>query len=623
MGISTPPPRATASNTRRFLRICSNPLSFSGLDSIESRHSDGRPSCGAMWLSRLGTASSQNYWTIRELLCQTEGMRGIPAPGSASSSVLDDVELPQPGDVIADKYRVEGVVGAGGMGVVLAARHIQLGQRVAIKVLTLSASSERRPEAMVRFFREGRAAAALHSDHVVRVYDVGALDSGLPYMVMELLTGCDLASLLRQVQKLPVEHAVECVLQAGDAIAQAHQQGIVHRDLKPSNLFVTTRSDGSTLIKVLDFGISKSAQDRQVEGELTDTHTVLGSPFYMSPEQVRGAKYVDQRTDIWALGAILHEALSGCPPFRADTLPGACAAIVADPPRPLRPGCADVPAELEAVVLRCLEKDPSARFACVNDLLRALRPFSARGCGHPPPQFEAPRSSLLDAEPHSSPLAGTVPGSVTAAATTLVAASDHDVPGAASGAKSHARLRAGIEDHGEAAPMASIRLRRRLWLAVLGGCVLAVGAGLWLGLSKPARQGAGAAATHPATVPAAASEFTLLVESSPSGAEVYENNERLGTTPLSLRIRADTVAAASRSFELRLTGFETYVLRQGAARGNVRQRAVLVPQKATPPAAPPASAQPPPTRRATPHRAAPSAATAPAASVPADIRLTR
>jgi serine/threonine protein kinase len=554
-------------------------------------------------------------------------MLGPPGHGTASSDAPGDSQLPKPGDLIADKYRVEGVVGTGGMGVVFAARHMQLEQSVAIKVLTLPESEERRAEAVLRFLREGRAAAALHSDHVVRIYDVGSLDNGMPYMVMELLTGCDLASLLSHQKRLPVEHAVECVLQAGDAIAQAHQRGIIHRDLKPSNLFVTTRSDGSALIKVLDFGISKSLQDRPLEGVLTDTRTVLGSPFYMSPEQVRGAKHVDHRTDIWSLGAILHEALSGHPPFEADTLPAACAAIVADAPRSLRPGRADVPAELEAIVLRCLQKDPFARYACVDDLLRAIRPFSARGSGQPAPRFDGPPSLLRDGEGQECPSLVTT----TAASTTLAAVSGHEMADAESGAKSHARLRAGTADHGAPGPTASSLPRsRRRWL-ILGACVVAVAAGLWLGFRNSALNPPTAdrrtVARPPREAPGASRDFTLLVESSPSGAEVYENNERLGTTPLALKIRAGTVQAAPRTFELRSRGFEAYLLRQGPADRDVHQRAVLVAQKATPQAPPPlpaASAQPSaPTHRATPHGPAAGRTPAPTPSAPVDIRLNR
>jgi serine/threonine protein kinase len=284
---------------------------------------------------------------------------------------------PSPGDVLAGKYRVEGTVGKGGMGVVLSAQHLQLGQKVAIKLL-LANPSEREP-ASTRFLREARAAAGLHSDHVVRIYDLGTLESGVPFMVMELLRGSDLGTLIDTRGPLPINLALEYVLQACDAIAEAHALGIIHRDLKPSNLFLTRRSDGDPLIKVLDFGISKAlGPDSQLEGELTATRTVLGSPFYMSPEQVRDSKSVDSRTDIWALGVILQELITGEPAFFADTFPGICAAIVADPPASIREQRSEVPEEVEAIVRRCLEKNPRDRYQSVPELMRAIEALLPR-----------------------------------------------------------------------------------------------------------------------------------------------------------------------------------------------------------------------------------------------------
>jgi serine/threonine-protein kinase len=263
------------------------------------------------------------------------------------------------------------------MGVVLAAQHLQLGQKVAIKLL-LANSTEREP-ASTRFLREARAAAGLHSDHVVRIYDLGTLESGVPFMVMELLRGSDLGTVIETRGPLPVNLALEYVLQACDAIAEAHALGIIHRDLKPSNLFLTRRSDGEPLIKVLDFGISKAlGPDSQLEGELTATRTVLGSPFYMSPEQVRDSKNVDSRSDVWALGVILQELITGEPAFFADTFPGICAAIVADPPVSIRAQRSDVPEEVEAIVRRCLEKNPRDRYQSVPELMRALEALLPR-----------------------------------------------------------------------------------------------------------------------------------------------------------------------------------------------------------------------------------------------------
>jgi serine/threonine protein kinase len=296
--------------------------------------------------------------------------------GAKNKALRDLGSLPpEPGEIIADKYRVESLVGAGGMGVVVAARHLQLGQRVAIKLLRLNTlEPDRQIEACARFLREGQAAAGLSSDHVVRIHDVGTLDTGEPFMVMELLRGEDLAQLIERQGPAPYAAAVDYILQACHAVGEAHSSGIVHRDLKPSNLFVSTRSDGRATVKVLDFGISKTKSRREdaFDGNLTDTRSVVGSPYYMSPEQVRDAKRVDERTDIWALGMILYELLVGEPAFNGDTLPAICAAIAADPPRPLRASRPDVPEDLELVVMKCLAKNPDDRYRSVEELVRAL-----------------------------------------------------------------------------------------------------------------------------------------------------------------------------------------------------------------------------------------------------------
>ena len=544
----------------------------------------------------------------------------------SSNGARDLAAVPAPGEVIAGKYRVEGVVGSGGMGVVLSARHVQLGQAVAIKVLSLALSDERRPEAISRFFREGRAAAALHGDHVVKVHDVGVLDSGMPYMVMELLKGGDLASVLENLQNLSIEQAVECVLQAGDAIAQAHRQGIVHRDLKPSNLFVTERSDGSALIKVLDFGISKSLKESRVEGDLTTTRTVLGSPFYMSPEQVRDAKNVDHRTDVWALGAILHELLSGRPPFEADTLPGACAAIVADAPPSLRSLRADVPEAIEAVVLRCLEKEASRRFERVEDLLAALEPFSARSLGRQPPRIEVTPVRLVGpVAPQPGLTAATVP-TISAEAPSGATLPSEDVFRQPLGAESHARLRARVDAQLEAHRAASSPGKPRRKLVILGALgalgVLVLGVAAAVMLRSPAPEPAPATAATPAEKPAppARESFSLLIESRPSGVEVYENNARLGTTPLAVTIQPESVEKAPRWFELRREGFESFVLMQGQSRENVRRTAELVP-KASPPAVEPSAA---PVVRRPAAKAPPREVKKPEPEPPKpDIRLTR
>jgi serine/threonine-protein kinase len=286
----------------------------------------------------------------------------------------------QQGELLAGKYRVERVLGAGGMGYVVAALHEQLGQRVAVKLLVPELCENE--DSVTRFLREARAAVQIHSEHVARVIDVGELTNGSPYMVMEFLSGHDLAEELDLPGNLEIEVAIDYVLQASEAVAEAHSLNLIHRDLKPANLFLTHRPDGSSLVKVLDFGISKAinVDDNALEPapSLTATHSLLGSPAYMSPEQIRRPKSVDTRTDIWSLGSILFELLTRDPPFNADSPIALLAAVVSDPLPSIREKRPDVPPELEAVIAKCLEKKPENRYQTVAELADALAPFAPR-----------------------------------------------------------------------------------------------------------------------------------------------------------------------------------------------------------------------------------------------------
>jgi serine/threonine-protein kinase len=276
------------------------------------------------------------------------------------------------GDVIAGKYRVERVLGVGGMGVVVAAMHMELEQRVALKFLLPEGAAN--PMVAERFAREAKAAAKIRCEHVARVIDVGTLTQGTPYMVMEFMDGEDLSQVLSRCGPLPADVATGYVLQASEAVAEAHALGIVHRDLKPANLFLARQPGGDPTVKVLDFGISKSTLSAS-QAQLTKTTSVMGSPLYMSPEQMTSAKSVDTRSDIWALGVVLYELLTRRTPFPADTMPELVAAIlqrVHDPVRQMRP---DVHPALEAAINRCLEKDPARRFPNVAEFAAAIAPF--------------------------------------------------------------------------------------------------------------------------------------------------------------------------------------------------------------------------------------------------------
>ncbi|WP_437774954.1 serine/threonine-protein kinase [Sorangium sp. So ce1097] len=336
------------------------------------------------------------YWTP---LCPP----GLPMSSPDETTIA-------PGDVLLGKYRVESVLGRGAMGLVVAARHLALDERVAIKVLL--PRYVRDPEILQRFLREGRAAVRIRSRHVVRVADVGTLESGAPYMVMDHLEGRDLAAVLAESGRLPVPVAVELVLQVCEALAEAHAQGIVHRDVKPSNLFVTRNADGSPCVKVLDFGISKMTHAE--DHALTRVGGVLGSPLYMSPEQLRSASDVDGRADVYSLGVVLFELLTGRTPFFAHDLAQLVYLVTqGEPQRPraLRP---DIPEPLEQVILAAIARDRDRRFANIADLALALVPFA-------PPHTRAAAERLFVALRGALP-AGTLPPGAIPAAT---------VPGAA------------------------------------------------------------------------------------------------------------------------------------------------------------------------------------------------
>jgi serine/threonine-protein kinase len=288
--------------------------------------------------------------------------------------------IPKPGEVIADRYEVGEVLGKGGMGVVVAAKHVELRREVAIKLLHPDLLADQ--VSLARFLREARLMASLESEHVTRIHDVGRLPDGTPFMVMERLHGVDLHSVTKR-GALPIENAVDIVLQAGEALAEAHAHGIVHRDLKPANLFVAKRNDGVTLIKVMDFGISKllagsrpGGLELTFDAGLTAPATLMGTPHYISPEQILSAHTVDARADVWALGAILHRLIAGSPPFDASDALEILRLVMAEPPAPLRSRCPAAPPALEAAILQCLEKDLDRRTPSVAALARAIAPFA-------------------------------------------------------------------------------------------------------------------------------------------------------------------------------------------------------------------------------------------------------
>jgi eukaryotic-like serine/threonine-protein kinase len=315
-------------------------------------------------------------------LPRPERPSSVKEPGALSGNVqLDDGErvYVAAGDVIAGKYKVDRVLGVGGVGFVLAARHVDLDGYFALKFLKRRFLQDK--TIVERFTREARAACRIKSEYIARVYDVG-LHGGAPFIVMEHLVGRDLADLLAERGAFSVGDVTEYAVQACSALAMAHASGVVHRDIKPENLFLVDH-EGLPTIKLLDFGISKislaaerPAGEWPSEGEPLTGRLICGTPYYMSPEQIRSTATVDARSDVWSLGMVLYELLSGNTAFVADSIADVCSAILEKEPRALVDLRQDIPAGLSDVIARCLRKDPDDRFPSIAELAVALLPFA-------------------------------------------------------------------------------------------------------------------------------------------------------------------------------------------------------------------------------------------------------
>jgi serine/threonine-protein kinase len=310
---------------------------------------------------------------------------------------------PKLGLLLLGRYRIVRKLGEGGMGAVYEGHHELIGKRIAIKCLHPQFVSNR--EVVERFYREANAATAVGNEHIIEVTDLGTFDDGAPFIVMEYLDGIEFAKLIQKEGALSIARLVHIVTQVCSALSAAHARGIVHRDMKPENIYLVRRGDDVDFVKVLDFGISKVRESNDALGAgLTKTGAAMGTPYYMSPEQAQAARDLDHRADIYAVGVIMYEALTGHLPFDADSYPALLLKIMSERPAPLRVFRNDVPDSMEQIVLKAMARDRAERFQTIESLAAALHPF--RTMNTLPPGSTVPRSAAT-ASPQTTPFVST------------------------------------------------------------------------------------------------------------------------------------------------------------------------------------------------------------------------
>ena len=414
-----------------------------------------------------------------------------PSEQSASGR---EAGIPAPGTIFDGRFEIERLIGKGGMGYVLAARHLELQQRVAIKLL--SPGREQQERGSSRLLREARASARIRSEHVVRVLDVVQSHETPAYIVLEYLEGEDLAHRLSERTRLDAAEAVDIVLQACEAVGEGHRLGIVHRDLKPSNLFLCSRAGRKTTVKVLDFGISKMDE---AGASLTQSYALLGSPIYAAPEQLRSSRDVDARADVWSLGVVLYECVTGARPFVGQTLAQVCTSILHDSPRSPRAMEPELPRALEDVLLRCLRRDPAERYQSIEafvDALRAFAPDAAERCANyldalPPAEETRTSSSVLPKPPRVE------------SSDTLTGSAEYD---------------SRDEDAGSVRPTPNRQLRGKLSLAF--AALLLASLGAWQLLRNFGHAAAVDSGAHSAVEPPASVAFSPIASAPPSSSSV-------------------------------------------------------------------------------------------------------
>jgi serine/threonine-protein kinase len=437
------------------------------------------------------------------------------------------------GTVVRERYRIVRLLGEGGMGAVYEGEHLLIRRRVAIKFL--HAQYARTPAAMTRFRREALAATSIGNPHVVEVTDMDQAEDGSPFMVLEFLEGSNLAEEVADFGPMPLVRALHVMKQLCSALTDVHKKGIIHRDLKPENLFLVKRGDDPDFLKILDFGISKftTSQDG-LSVNLTNTGSAVGSVFFMSPEQARGAADVDLRADIYALGGVLYFLLTGKPVFSGDSLTHMLMQIVSDPPPPLRLVRHDVPEGVEACVMRMLEKDRARRFQDTASVWAALEPYAQASA-------EAP---AFDSVPPSSAKFARYSGSTT--------------PGTPVPASHAAGPEPALAEEAPNLPTSTLNRRVRTLSLTLPVLIVALGAAIFFvarAKHEPAPQAVAPASAVQATQPPAKAEpstVRLTLRTLPLEAELFVNGERVAN-PYDARIPR---SSAPEHVEARLLGYE-------------------------------------------------------------------